>query len=552
ASKWFTLAPSTCVSDSDASNSFSGVYSSAKWGLRPQPPSYYYSEPTRRRSASGYGSDLGYATSSSLAFLKEAIKEYNITSLIDVPCGDANWQFGAWETDSLTAYVGLDIAPSVIRFNSLRFAHHANKRFLTWDIASCALPLIQLQLSTSASSPSPSRSPAQLVHVRDVLQHMPRERVERACRHILSSGALVVVATTYPRTSDTKSEPVGTIKEGEWTPYDLEEFHFPKPVRCIPTHALIEADLTCLYHLGGFQSPVDEELSWLQRRLTQPTAHCARKRRVGGSDVWGKRADGSYDGEWWVCFDEFSQRAPRGCVVYGFGVGSDWSFEEVMGAGDVYGLSRSRLVRGSRGVGCEVHAFDPSMGLSKHKHQPGHVAFWPIGLDATNALVPEPSDGFIAWANGRSHSSRTRTMWRVKTLATVMSSLAHGKVSLMKVDVEGYEWGALLAAYNEGALAHVDQLVVEMHLRPSAQPVQALGGKHVFRQVLQALEEVGFQLFHSVVNSFGGNISNEWGAWGYGVAACYEVSFIRQSSLPAYSSKAANRSRLRKMRTWFS
>ena len=34
--------------------------------------------------------------------------------MIDVPCGDVNFQFSRWETDSLLAYVGLDIVPELV------------------------------------------------------------------------------------------------------------------------------------------------------------------------------------------------------------------------------------------------------------------------------------------------------------------------------------------------------------------------------------------------------------------------------------------------------
>ena len=59
--------------------------------MRPGDPGYYYTKPLDRKSASGHGSDLGVATSESLRFLSDAIRQYNVTSMIDVPCGDANW-----------------------------------------------------------------------------------------------------------------------------------------------------------------------------------------------------------------------------------------------------------------------------------------------------------------------------------------------------------------------------------------------------------------------------------------------------------------------------
>ena len=89
--------------------------------------------------------------------------------------------------------------------------------------------------------------------------------------------------------------------------------------------------------------------AWVRSHLTHPTHRCAHERPVGGSPKWS-RADGSHDGEWTVCFDQGVLTKP-GCVVYSFGVGGDWSFDEAMAQGDHFGVSGRRF----RGVGCSVH-----------------------------------------------------------------------------------------------------------------------------------------------------------------------------------------------------
>jgi hypothetical protein len=70
-------------------------------------------------SRSGGGSNLGVATATSLRFLADVIREFNVSSMIDAPCGDFNWQNHAWEVDSISAYLGLDIAASVVHQNNL-------------------------------------------------------------------------------------------------------------------------------------------------------------------------------------------------------------------------------------------------------------------------------------------------------------------------------------------------------------------------------------------------------------------------------------------------
>ena len=70
-------------------------------------------------------------------------------------------------------------------------------------------------------------------------------------------------------------------------------------------------------------------LAELERNLTRLTYSCRDKRKLGGTPRFGVRADGSYDGEWHVCFDSrASWRSP--CTAFSFGLGGDWSFEEAM------------------------------------------------------------------------------------------------------------------------------------------------------------------------------------------------------------------------------
>ena len=70
-------------------------------------------------------------------------------------------------------------------------------------------------------------------------------------------------------------------------------------------------------------------LAELERNLTRLTYSCRDKRKLGGTPRFGVRADGSYDGEWHVCFDSHaSWRSP--CTAFSFGLGGDWSFEEAM------------------------------------------------------------------------------------------------------------------------------------------------------------------------------------------------------------------------------
>ena len=127
--KSFVLEPSSCTAVSgSAVAAYSARYNfgwtkaeattltahqKTQMAIRSFSPQHYYQDPLHRASGSGIGSDLGQMTSEDRAWLISIIKEHNVTTMIDVPCGDVNWQLGAWETDSLTAYIGLDIVPRV-------------------------------------------------------------------------------------------------------------------------------------------------------------------------------------------------------------------------------------------------------------------------------------------------------------------------------------------------------------------------------------------------------------------------------------------------------
>ena len=258
--------------------------------------------------------------------------------------------------------------------------------------------------------------------------------------------------------------------------------------------------------------------SSLHDRLLNPTHSCAFERAIGGSKLWGQRSDGSYDGAWSVCFDQGILTAP-GCVVYSFGIGGDWSFDEAMAQGDYFGLSGSF----TKGIGCSVHSFDPTMGLAAHVHQPGAVWFQPTGLAGSDGERVEPRG--IGWRNGRTDSEMRRP-WRVATLRTVMHELQHERLTLLKIDVESFEWEALAAAVADGTLDRVDQILFEAHIGSSwSEQWDAFGGAAALATLVDALESRSFSLFHSTANSFA-NLT-QLGPGQPPIASCLELSWIR-------------------------
>jgi hypothetical protein len=245
----FELVPPSCTGSVRDSKIFDTIYKESRWAgggleLESMTPAYYYphgkNDANTRRSMSGTGSSRGYATNQSLTFLVDVINEFKISTMLDIPCGDLNWQMDAWETDSLDFYVGADVVPAVIALNKRRFSHHINKQFVLWDFVACPLPKLAVW---RAEASKPTTKAFDVVHVRDVLQHLSLNEGARAAKHILSSGIPYIIATTFR--NGTNKE----IQQGDYFMNNLEmaPYNFPKPIRCVATHPNIEPDLTCLY-----------------------------------------------------------------------------------------------------------------------------------------------------------------------------------------------------------------------------------------------------------------------------------------------------------------
>ena len=206
----------------------SALYSEAAW-----PP-----KEITRKSASGVGSYLGDMTQTSLRIIKDTINKHGVKSMIDIPCGDANWIFDSYVTDSLPFYLGLDVANVTIEVNSrMRFGHHKNKMFTFWDATACVLPKYKYK-------PDGPLTPFDLVHARDIIQHMKLDQGVQFFCNVFKSGARVLITTTYPNGKNLE------IKEGSFYHNNLlkEPFSFPN-VDCTKTHHSHEPDHTCVYDL---------------------------------------------------------------------------------------------------------------------------------------------------------------------------------------------------------------------------------------------------------------------------------------------------------------
>jgi hypothetical protein len=135
------IVPDECPVDIGKSG-FDDAYRNGNWDIKIPKPQHFYLNGELpvikkgfilRKSSSGAGSTLGPRIVVSLRVVRETILQHNITSMIDLACGDVNWIFDSWETDSVPLYLGLDVAHTVISLNQERFRYHSNKIFRRWN-----------------------------------------------------------------------------------------------------------------------------------------------------------------------------------------------------------------------------------------------------------------------------------------------------------------------------------------------------------------------------------------------------------------------------------
>lgn len=159
-------------------------------------------------SVSGPGSSLA-ATAAVRERLGAIVREFEVRSLLDAPCGDFNWLS---HTDlDVERYVGVDIVSQLVHLNRKRHAR-AGREFLEADIVVDPLPA------------------ADLVLCRDCLVHLSFRDARRALRNFRRSGSRLLLATTFPGVRENRDVPTGG-----WRPINLERppFSLGPPLRLV-------------------------------------------------------------------------------------------------------------------------------------------------------------------------------------------------------------------------------------------------------------------------------------------------------------------------------
>ena len=169
---------------------FQQIYEQQDWG--------------KGQTVSGAGSTLEQ-TNKIASGIELFIQQENITSLLDLPCGDFNWM----QVVNLngTSYIGGDIVPELISENNKLYANNSVS-FQQLDLLKDNLP------------------PSDLILNRDCFVHFSYEDIFQALKNIEKSGAKYFMSTSFPELTLNYN-----IVTGDWRPLNLElaPFNFPKP-----------------------------------------------------------------------------------------------------------------------------------------------------------------------------------------------------------------------------------------------------------------------------------------------------------------------------------
>ena len=224
-------------------------------------------------------------------------------------------------------------------------------------------------------------------------------------------------------------------------------------------------------------------LRWLPRKLKSGLRHSALT--VIGRSLPTKpqvqcetlELGGPCYGSWTISPDRI---APGG-VVYSFGVGEDISWDLAM-------IER---------FGVTVHAFDPTPRVIqwvKRQQLPDRFVFHEYGIADYDGHVrfypPENSEWVSHTILERLATAAHAIDVPVHCLRTIMASLEHERVDLIKMDIEGAEYAVVAdILQTQPVMGGAEQLLIEFHHR--------FAGKDVAdtQTCIRALNNSGFRCF---------------------------------------------------------
>ncbi|MFC4721197.1 class I SAM-dependent methyltransferase [Geojedonia litorea] len=191
-------------------------------------------------SISGAGSDLIH-TQTLIKELNKLLKQYDINSMLDIPCGDFNWMRKVDLND--INYIGADIVPDLIKNNILMY-EQATIKFQTLDLTSDPLPKTDL------------------IFCRDCLVHLSIKNIYKALVNIKKSKSRYLLTTSFVKHSKNRN-----IKTGAWRKLNLmnSPFYFSKPLTVINENYTKKGELDkdksmCLWEIKSLKIPLKLKL----------------------------------------------------------------------------------------------------------------------------------------------------------------------------------------------------------------------------------------------------------------------------------------------------
>ncbi len=187
---------------------------------------------------------------------------------------------------------------------------------------------------------------------------------------------------------------------------------------------------------------------------------------------------GSVYGGW----DIIKQSLTKNSIVYSVGIGEDISF-------DLSVIEK---------YGCVVHGFDPTPRVASwlsEQNLPNLFKFYPIGLSDFDGILtfysPENEKHISHKIFPEQHSKPVEVP--CNKIKSIMASLHHSHIDLLKIDIEGFEYAVLEDLLKEDIRPL--QLLVEFHhFFPEI-------GNAKTEDAIRLLEQNGYRLFH-VSDSF--------------------------------------------------
>ncbi|CAE8727084.1 unnamed protein product [Polarella glacialis] len=228
-----------------------------------------------------------------------------------------------------------------------------------------------------------------------------------------------------------------------------------------------------------------ESRYWYQRGEKNEPLHPAFARYgANWPCTWGEEPIGAAggDGAKWTCGARLLHKP---CTVYSFGSRGNMDFEE--------GLAK-------RGLGCEVHIYDPTSPAPAGAAELG-FEFHSVGLG--------PRDGQAKVGGGKARP--------VLTLASAMQANGHDHIDILKIDIENMEHD-VVAQIAASGWPSIGQLQIEVHIGAEEYDGVSLN------TLIGSIEKANLRIFHHEVN------------WEFGATCCIEYSFIHMDWRPALRS----------------